>query len=497
MAGHFLFNSLESIEDAISKTGVDNNKDNRFIVDWLDLDDVDVCNSLQRFLYLRGKSIDRWEFVEIRECVGNYNTSMLIRWIIESSSAICAPIDVLSLVSIFNGNVAMTIQQCLSPNNSNTRDIDNNKQRPQIMTLEILGSSLVPMTLSLLFQGLSSNQETCTTESLSFSNSHFCDNSISHLAEGMIRCPSIVHLNLFSCNINDDEISELINVLRSQNHPLKQLDLGRNKCGSLAFRSLGDYLATTTELESLNLTLQHVEFDMQTLDMSPLFPALITNKSLKALYLRGNPIFDTLGNGSVLVQALTENDTLEKLMMTDCFLSMEVLESILSNLANFKGLRCLWLDGMQRQEISKRRSLARLATDGLRNNQNVTLEELHFPFSFTDFIAELHLFLDWNFGGRRLLLLGNGSNSEGRTPNSNDTIPSSLWPKVLERINRTRLPTRQRVGKRNVTDKNGNSIKEEEESIRRASMVYFMIRENSSLQTDIFNKIQKDDGTII
>jgi hypothetical protein len=74
--------------------------------------------------------------------------------------------------------------------------------------------------------------------------------------------------------------------------------------------------------------------------------------------------------------------------------------------------------------------------------------------------------MDWNFGGRRLLF------QDGKS--AIEVLPA-LWPQVLERVNKADLP------RRSVRRQNGHDI-DKGKSIRRADMMYFMLRENASLQ---------------
>jgi hypothetical protein len=149
------------------------------------------------------------------------------------------------------------------------------------------------------------------------------------------------------------------------------------------------------------------------------------------------------------VQCLLHDNHLEKLMLTDCLLSQDGFQSLLSQLGGIKRLRCLWLDGCQSIGISARKTLANTAEQALQ--QNVTLEFLQFPFGgFDEYMLELDDLLDLNRGGRRLL-------------QEADVCPSSLWPVVLGRANTLEFPGR------------GGRGSDE----RRANILYFLLRQHN------------------
>jgi hypothetical protein len=442
--------SLEDIQHSI-KSPIDGA--DGVVIDWIDLEDAEIQEALKKLFFQRRR---KWASVEIRKCIGHC-MPMVIRWILEASAD--TPIQTLSLVSVMDEDVALAIRSSFF----------NNENRPNFAELEILGSQLSPQSLDLIFQGLC--RDSCHAEIISFSNSNFLQNSATKLAEGVSKCLRLRKLNLFLCRMADEEVAELVNALRIHRHPLKFLDLGNNRCLSMSMEAIGKWIASPNiQLESLNLSLQHLGFQMMHLNPTPVFSSLAQNNSLRALYLRGNPM--DISDGTCIdsvVQSLTENDSLEILMLTDCLLSNEAHESILHNLCNFKGLRKLWLDGMQRHTRPTNPTnprLSRTVAEGLRWNRNVVLDELHLPFRFTDLLLEIHAFMDWNFGGRRLLF------QDGKS--AIEVLPA-LWPQVLERVNKADLP------RRSVRRQNGHDI-DKGKSIRRADMMYFMLRENASLQ---------------
>jgi hypothetical protein len=449
MAKTIFLKSLEDIQHSI-KSPID--EADGVVIDWIDLEDAEIQEALKK-LFFQGRR--KWVSVEIRKCIGHC-MPMVIGWILEASAD--TPIQTLSLVSVMDEDVALAIRSSLF----------NNENGPNFAELEILGCQLSPRSLELIFEGLC--RDSCHTEIISFSNSNFLQHSATKLAEGVSKCLRLRKLNLFLCRMADEDVAELVDTLRIHCHPLKYLDLGNNRCLSMSMEAIGKWIASPNiQLESLNLSLQHLGFHMMHLNPTPIFSSLAKNNSLRALYLRGNPMDN--GDGTCIdsiVQSLTENDSLERLMLTDCYLSNKAHESILQNLCNFKGLRKLWLDGMQRYTRPTNPRLSSTVTEGLRWNRNVVLDEMHLPFRFTDLLLEIDSFMDWNFGGRRLLF------QDGKS--SIEVLPA-LWPQVLERVNEADLP------RRSLRRRNGQaSDKANEEAIRRADIMYFMVRENASLQ---------------
>lgn len=440
---------LKSLEDV--KHSIRNPVDEAdvVVIDWLDLEDAEVQVSLKKLFFERRRM---WTSVEIRKCIGHC-MPLLIQWVLEASAN--APIQTFSLVSVFDEDISIAIR----------RSLLHVEARPNFNELEISGSHLSCYSLKLLFEGLC--RDSCHTEAISFSNSNFLQHSHTSLAEGLAKCPCVLKLNLFSCRMADEQVAEVVNTLRTHRHPLKHLDLGKNRCLALSMEALGKWIAAQgVQLEHLNLSLQHLGFHMIHLDPSPIFWSLARNTTLKSLYLRGNPMDS--GDGACfrsLSQSLTKNDSLERLMLTDCFLSNKAYESIFQSVSDFKGLRKLWLDGIQRYSArSANPQLPKMVSEGLRRNSNVILDEMHLPLRLDDLTLEIDVFMDRNFGGRRLLVQEEGSIE----------ILPALWPQVLERVNLSDLPRRS-IRKHDVD-------KAREDCVRRSDIIYFMLRENSSLQ---------------
>eukprot|EP00980_Cylindrotheca_fusiformis_P005802 scaffold1223_cov119-Cylindrotheca_fusiformis.AAC.5 len=483
---------LKSLKDIQQHTSIQNsrssmiNEADQVVIDWIDMEDPKVQSSLKELFVARQR---QWESIEIRKCIGHC-VPLMIRWIMEA--AVTVPVQNLSLISVIDDDMANAIKNGLSSNSNH-----NKKGSPQFAELEILGSQLSPHILHLLFEGLSNNNNddddddhscpttTTRTRTISFSNCNFVHESPTTLAEGINRCQHVQKLNLFSCRMADEDVAMLVNALRIQNHPLKHLDLGRNQCFTRTVKAIATWLRSPTiRLEYLNLSLQHLGFHTNVvvrLDPTPIFRELAQNQSLKALYLRGNRMDN--GDGTCLdslTQSLcTTNDTLETIMLTDCSLSGRAFDTLLQKICDFRGLRKLYLDGIQLYSPASNPQLSNIISEAFRRNQNTEMDEMHLPLSLSDQLLHTNLYLDRNFGGRRLVV-NDGDNTVI------DVLPA-LWPKIFERINKAALPVRHHYRRQppkrllDNNNNNNNNNKSREESKRRCDIMYYMIRENASL----------------
>ncbi|CAJ1959117.1 unnamed protein product [Cylindrotheca closterium] len=520
-----ILNSPEAIQIYLDRGPNQKEDIDTLAIDWLDLENDDIRNALHE-LFLGGPQHQdcgkRWSAVEVRKCMGTF-TPMLIRWILQAS--VVSPIETLTLVSVVDNDVAMALQQS-SFGQFPTADDDTEptKKVPNIGRLEIWGSALSQFTIQLILRGIyghasilstsNTTMQTTAIHTLSLSNCNFLPDTVNRMAKELkVRsrtndsnetmrtktedCSCLQRLNLFSCRLGDDEVATLVKALHRYKHPLKYLDLGKNRCHHATFRALGHWMTSPhCKLESLNLSLQQLGFGVHHWNPQLILDNLIPKNrndmddneehtpSLKALYLRGNPIDDGGDSSSVdgdetsssspfatsLVNVLTQNTTMEKVMLTDCSLSNDSYDVLLQHLHQFRGIRKLWLDGIQRYQKKRNAAFTRKIVNGLMGpkNNNVTLDEIHLPLRLIDLVLQTGTILDWNFGGRRLLLAEDSSAAKA--------IPCSLWPVVLERINQANLPKRLPPSRSNIQDR----MKVDQS--RRATILYSMIRENASLQ---------------
>ncbi|KAL3938143.1 MAG: hypothetical protein SGBAC_006873 [Bacillariaceae sp.] len=517
-----ILTSLETIQNYLRLGPSQWDELDTIAIDWLDLENDEIRNSLHK-LFLGPQHQEygrRWSSIEVRKCMGQF-TPMLIRWILQAS--VVSPIETLTLVSVVDNDVAIALQQSLCGNFPTTDGdgiahhdkIESSREVPKIGRLEIWGSALSQLSIQLIMRGIyrqasilsTSNATVQAIHSLSLSNCNFLPDTINGMAKELkdrsrttdnLRCKtedsSLERLNLFSCRLGDEEVATLVKALHRYKHPLKYLDLGKNRCHHATFRALGNWMTSPDcKLESLNLSLQQLGFGTRHWNPQFVLDSLVPKKndtdddgnqtpSLKALYLRGNPIDDggasSCADGdefsssfaTSLVNVLTQNRTLEKVMLTDCSLSNDSYDILLQHLHQFCGIRRLWLDGIQRYQKKRNKGFTNKIVNGLLGpqNQNFTLEEIHLPLRLIDLVLQTGTFMDWNFGGRRLLLTEDDSTA--------NAIPCSLWPVVLERVNQANLPKQLPPAKSNRQDR----MKVDQS--RRASMLYSMIRENAILQ---------------
>ena len=175
-------------------------------------------------------------------------------------------------------------------------------------------------------------------------------------------------LDIFSCDLSDEQISRLINTIQQGRHPIEELDLGKNQCvfhGLAALdRLLWDDNSTVKWLnlffqqqrnqpprntnmnypmnvggfaafgqgQQVNLTQPEQQQRQQQdqpipLDVSRFANGLAMNRSLETLILRGNKLSDD-GVDS-LASALQLNGTLRKLNMTDCCISRTGIQTFI------------------------------------------------------------------------------------------------------------------------------------------------------------------------
>jgi hypothetical protein len=314
---------------------------------------------------------------------------------------------------------------------------------------------VIPVSSTIaLIEGISSN---ATIEEIHFTNSRFEDAFV--LGDRIGRWTSIKKLDLFSCSLSDAQSCRIVQSVQYL-PSLVHLDLADNQCSTQTLQALSALLATTNTLETLNLALQRnnedsdqasidSSSDTDCWDISLIVSGLLQNQSLTTLYLRGNALDDH--GVERLVGCLLGNSTLQKLMLTDCQLSSTAYYLILEQLANMKGLTCLWLNGHQSFQLSKRKSLLAICTESL--GKNTSLWELYLPFSLVDSCDDLYHYLDLNQGGRKHVML---------------ELPPTLWSLVLERVNTLTFS----LGKHG----------DDELARRRASVLYFFLRQRLLLE---------------
>ena len=252
-------------------------------------------------------------------------------------------------------------------------------------------------------------------------------------------------LDIFSCDLSDEQIAKLINTIQQGRHPVEELDLGKNQCvfhGLAALdRLLWDDHSTIKWLNlffqqhrnqppmntnsspqmafgqgpQINSTQPEQQQRQQQdqpnpLDVSRFANGLAMNRSLETLILRGNKLSDD--GVDFLASALQLNGTLRKLNLTDCCISRAGIQSFFfkvfgggratveysqmrmahstssSSISSSRSqLQKVWLDGGQLFGTGGTGGRVAARKEVLRWLESalefhLTLEELYLPFSF-------------------------------------------------------------------------------------------------------------------
>jgi hypothetical protein len=388
--------------------------------------------------------------------------------------------------------------------------------RTCVRKLVLSGSKVLGVNMVALRHGLEQARKKIGAqqlEELSFTTSHLELEAVAELAVGLngghvhhqgLRHTGLRKLDLFSCNLSDESVAELVSTLQQGGHPIQELDLGKNKCGPAGLAAIGQMLSDPrTQLKWLNLFFQQSQDDgshrshnhpveqpqpQQILDVSLFTNSLAVNQSLIALILRGNQLSDS--GMHRLAQALQQNTVLKRLNLTDCHISHAAIRSFVSRVlpqsheTGYRGgIRKLWLDGSQSfgkdgngsgGDLAGRREMLGWLKDALQSN--VSLEELYLPFGYFEDRAssrEISLILDLNRGGRRLMIFPHHGGHDGDERN---LVPAALWPRVLERVGQFNLF----MGLRHK-HKNDEELRKAES--RRANVMYSLLRGHVLLQS--------------
>ena len=273
--------------------------------------------------------------------------------------------------------------------------------------------------------------------------------AIGILEQGLRTNKAVTQLDLFACYLEDADLAVLVRALVS--HPsLQKLDLACNRCRAEGLKAISALLSSNPKhLQVIDMVDQGL-VDDQTLDLALLESGLTTNTNLHLLTLSMNK----LSGVSNLARSLTRNNALRALRLNSCDLSTNDMKDFAKHLPQMNGLKNLWLSGSQ--QWNKKDEECVVVIDAIREalQRNYDMEAIYFPNSIQDNIIQ-HI-LDWNRGGRRLLLA---------QPN---TFSSVCWPLVLERAMRVQLST---------------GIQQPNLSARRVDILYNLLRSGSVIET--------------
>lgn len=272
------------------------------------------------------------------------------------------------------------------------------------------------------------------------------EEAIGILEQGLRTNKTVTQLDLFGCYLLDADLAVLVRALVS--HPsLQKLHLGCNRCRSEGLKAISALLSSNPKhLQVIDLIDQGLA-DGRTLDLALLESGLATNTNLHQFTLS----FNKLSGVSNLARSLIRNTTLRALRLNSCYLSTEDMKSFADCLPKMNGLKHLWLAGSQDWD---KKDACVAVLDAIRGGlqRNFGMEEIYFPTSVQDDIIQ-HV-LDWNRGGRRLLLA------------NLNTFSSACWPLVLERAMRVQLST---------------DIQQPDTSARRVDILYHLLRSGAVL----------------
>jgi Ran GTPase-activating protein (RanGAP) involved in mRNA processing and transport len=279
------------------------------------------------------------------------------------------------------------------------RALSSGSHKVQELTLTVD----MPMnTTQVLFQGINTSG-LHHVKNLDLSQCNFVADAIPVLATALSENKHLEILKLDSCRLEDDEVGELVQALRE--HPtLRELSLRRNYCEIDALQAIATLLESKTCLERLDISQQNPGV----LDLSVLARALHLNTSLKYLAVQESYLRDA--HLICLAQALTHNTSLEELHLEACDLGNTGFYRFLEQLPKMKGVRRLYFRDNRLKPSQE--SLLK----AMELNQILQVLDLDDGLSFTELQSQLTL----NSCGRRFL-----------APN---TIATSMWPVLFERV---------------------------------------------------------------
>jgi hypothetical protein len=244
----------------------------------------------------------------------------------------------------------------------------------------------------------------------------FADGATTELASGLKQNSSICLLDVYECNLGDDELAELIDAVES--HPsLKKLLLRRNAGQKHTLAALGKVLASSKcQLEELDFSDQGIDQSGLTGWLGILAQGLRWNESLTCLDLSNNGLLDK--DVDHLGQIVLATCQLETLDLSYNEITHSGFVSLTKNIP--KSLKSFDFSG---NCFGKEEAACHI----------LTLFEEHHPqlwedgFDWEDSKSPIHKkiqhFKDLNRCGRILFLTQDGA------------IPLSVWPIVLARAN--------------------------------------------------------------
>lgn len=257
--------------------------------------------------------------------------------------------------------------------------------------------------IEALATGLKENK---SVEVLDLSRSRL--DSFAILADGLKGNTALKVLKLRSLGLNDENVNILLDSVK--NHPsLESLDVSFNHCRRL------DNLAAlinnpSSHVKELSLGYQNL-WQSPKIEIEGFVRSLRSNKSLKSLSLARNKLTDS--DMLLLATALACNANIERLDIRENFLSDDGISTLAEIIETGTGIRRI---SVVKNPFQNTGALALLKA--VMKNHNVFQVDIS---DDTFKCREIRYECALNKGGRRLLFEEN---------------PISIWPLVLERINR-------------------------------------------------------------
>lgn len=361
-------------------------------ISMIDLND-DIANAIVDVLKDDSRS---WDGLHVAHCTGNVDTVI-------SCALDLGKVQKLSLLPSgqhFNDECLFALANGLKKNRS-------------VKSL-VFRVDLFQRLSEALAEGLTTNS---SLEELSLILSTSDTAAINTLARGIKQNSGLKTLLLNRCSLEDGQVAALIRAL--ENHPsLQELSVQGSSCRAMGIVAISGLLQSSNEKPfKLDLSKQNFSRD-EMFGISFLAPALPANKSMRFLDLSSNDLTEI--DITCLASALVENSALEGLKLVNCNISDKGAQILAKHLPRMPGLKSLWLHGNPFG-----RKGAQFMLDAVKQNRQ--LEQCWLPTGkgkAMEKIQEAMLpYLQLNQAGRKLL---------HADPN---TVPQSLWPLALARIN--------------------------------------------------------------
>ena len=161
---------------------------------------------------------------------------------------------------------------------------------------------------------------------------------ISHI----LSLKNLSKLNLQMNNITDKEIKSIINFVKDNNTPLKNLVLKNNKITPEGSIYIADLIKFSKTLKILDLSFNELKSE----GVKNIFNSLINNYTLEQLFLNGNKCNDYCAEDifNILINSNSNSNKLKLLSLSLNFFTNKGVDKILSSLRKNKKLKYLYLN---------------------------------------------------------------------------------------------------------------------------------------------------------